>query len=181
MTDGSELYAVLAEFRESERLLDAARSLREQGFGPLDAFTPFPIEGLAETLGFHDRRVPWIALAGGALGLAGGFLMQAWPNLSYPLWVGGRPVVTPMGFGMITFVLMILGAVAGAIGSMFVLNRLPRLNHPMFDADDFSFESQDRFFLAVFPGKDFDRNEVGKALAALHPKAIIDVPGKPKL
>jgi len=180
MAEHAQPYAVLAEFGTSERLIEAVRRIREQGFTNIDAFTPFPVEGLADALHFRDRKVPVATLLGGIAGGLIGFLMQAGVNLDYPLWIGGRPLIAVPAFIMITFELLVLGAVLAGIGTMFVANRLPRLNHPLFDAEDFRFESDDRFFLAIFADADFDRNEAGKALAALDPRAIIDVPGRPQ-
>jgi len=179
MAERVEPYAVLAEFDSSARLIEAARQVRAQGFANIDAFTPFPVEGLADAIGFQSRSVPVATLLGGLAGAALGFLMQVATNLDYPLWIGGRPLIAVPAFLLITFEMLVLGAVLAGIGTMFIANRLPRLNHPLFDADDFRFESDDRFFLAIFADEQFDRNEAGKALAALEPRAIIDVPGKP--
>lgn len=181
MAEHAMPYAVLAEFDSAERLLEAVRDIRRQGYDNIDAFTPFPVKGLAEALNFRDRKVPIATLLGGIVGALAGFLMQAGASLDYPLWVGGRGLVPVPAFLLITFEMMVLGAVLSGIGTMFIANRLPRLNHPLFDADDFCLESDDRFFLAIFSGPDFDRDAAGKSLAALHPDKIIDVPGKPEL
>ena len=177
MADPADLYAVLAEFDAPERLVDAAKAVRARGFRRLDAFTPYPVDGLAEALGFRSQAVPIATLAGGIVGALTGYLMQVATNLDYPLWVGGRPLIAPPAFVLITFELLVLGAVLGGIGAMFVANRLPRLNHPIFDADSFDLAAPDRFFLAIMAGEGFDRNEAGKALTACKPRAIIDVPG----
>ena len=180
MAEHPPLYALLAEFDAPELLVKAAKEMHAQGFRRIEAFTPYPVEGLAEAIGFSEHRVPPAMLIGGVIGAVAGFLMQVGATLDFPLWVGGRPLVAVPAFMLITFELTVLGAVLGCIGTMLALNRLPRLNHPMFDADRFSLASDDRFFLALLPGKDFDRDAAGKALAALHPQAIIDVPGRPE-
>jgi len=174
-------YVVLAEFETAERLLAAVRTIRQRGFDRIDAFTPFPIEGLSDALGLRDDKVPRAMLVGGFLGAVAGFMMQVGTNLDFPLWIGGRPLIAVPAFMLITFEILVLGAVLAGIGTMFAANRLPRLNHPLFDGDRFDLSAEDRFFLAIFPDKGFDRDAAGKALAALSPAAIIDVPGKPKL
>lgn len=175
----AKLHAVLAEFNDPARLLAAARALREQGFARLDAYTPFPVAGLASILAIRDHRVPLVTLAGGVAGLAFGFGLQVWGNLAYAIPVGGRPLVAPPAFILTTFALGVLAATFAAVLSTLLLNRLPKLNHSLFDAPDFGFTRGDRFFVAILAGPGFDRDAAGKALAALHPRAIIDVPARP--
>lgn len=170
----AEPYAVLAEFRDPEALVAAARAIRGQGFRDLDAFTPYPVEGLDAALGLTDTRVPKAFLIGGIAGALAGFLMQVGTNLDFPLWIGGRPLIAFPAFLLITFETTVLGAVLSGILTMLAANRLPRLHHPIFDVKDFSLAGDDRFYLAILAGKDFDRAAAGKALAALAPHAILD-------
>ncbi len=176
MADLPPLYAVLAEFAEPQALVDATRRLRAQGFTRVDAFTPFPVDGLAEALGFSERRVPLATLVGGIVGAVAGFLMQVGTNLDFPLWIGGRPLVAVPAFMLIVFELMVLFAVLGGIGTMLISNRLPRLHHPLFDAERFHLASSDRFFLAVLAGPGFDPAAARTALARLNPTSLTDVP-----
>jgi hypothetical protein len=167
--------ALLAEFRTAEQLLDAAKRARTAGFRRIDGASPFPVEGLAEAIGFRDNRVPLLTLAGGILGAASGYGMQVLTNLDYPLDIGGRPLVAPPAFALITFELMVLGAVLAGIIGMLALNRLPRLNHPLFGVESFRLASADAFFLIVFA----DDPRFGRArrfLETLDPVRIDDVP-----
>ena len=176
----AKLYGLLAEFDTPEKLLDAARAMRAADCGELDAFSPFPVEGLAEALDFRTSAVQTATLIGGVVGAASGFLMQVYTNLDFRLWIGGRPLVAVPAFMLITFELMVLGAVLACIGTMLVANRLPRLNHPVFEAEEFNLGRPDRFFLAVLAGKGFDRDRAGKALAKLKPEAIVEIPQAPE-
>ena len=115
-------------------------------------------------------------LIGGATGALLGFLMQVATNLDYPLWIGGRPLIAVPAFLLICFEMLVLGAVLAGIGTMLIANRLPRLHHPVFAADRLDLSADDRFFLAILADAAFDRDAAGKALAAMHPRAIIEVP-----
>jgi hypothetical protein len=143
------LYALVAEFDRPDALLGAARQARQQGFRRLEAFSPFPVDGLADPLKFRERWIAPIMLAGGLAGLLGGFAMQAWVTLDFPLNVGGRPVLAWPAFTLIALELMFLGAVSAGVLAMLLMNRLPRLHHPLFEIDEFHFASSDKFFLAV--------------------------------
>ena len=45
-----ELYGLLAEFDEPGALVHAARRTRQASFRNFDAFSPMPVEGLAEAV-----------------------------------------------------------------------------------------------------------------------------------
>jgi len=170
-------YGLLAEFDTPEALLDAARRAREDGYRDLDAFTPFPVHGLAEVLDIRDTRVLWLGLAGGVFGFALALLMQVGANWSYPLDVGGRPVYALSAFAVIAFELTVLfAALFPAIG-MLALNGLPRLNYPVFAASHFHLASRDRFFLCVRAGDArFDPEQTAQYLGRIGARTVELVP-----
>ena len=59
----------------------------------MDAYTPYPVEGLAEELGLRSTRVPFVVLMAAIIGAAAGFFMQYWSMaVNYPFNAGGRPL-----------------------------------------------------------------------------------------
>src|SRR5262249_3363894 len=62
------LYGLVAEFETPTELVQAARSAREAGYRKMDAYTPFPVEGLTEALGFRRTKMPMLILIGGIVG-----------------------------------------------------------------------------------------------------------------
>ena len=143
----SALYGMMAEFKSSEELVEAVRTVRRQGYRAMDAYTPFPIEGLAEELGFRWNFLPAIVLCGGIIGAVGGFFMQYYANvISLPLNIGGRPHDSWPAFIPVTFELSILVAALFAVLGMLALNRLPMPNHPVFNEPRFELASRNRFF-----------------------------------
>jgi type VI secretion system protein ImpK len=54
------LYGVIAEFTDPQALLTAANATREAGYTSVDAFSPFPIHGLAEAIGFTKSKLSTI-------------------------------------------------------------------------------------------------------------------------
>lgn len=150
LADAPEIYGVLAEFPSAEALVDAAHKVREAGYRHTDAYSPLPIRGLAEALGFHRTRLPLVVLAGGVLGGLAAYAMQYWMTVvDYPLNIGGRPLHSWPSFIPVTFELTILGAALATVLGMLALNGLPRPHHPLFNVPEFSLASQNRFFLCI--------------------------------
>ena len=160
------MYGLMAEFETAEELLAAAWSVREEGYDHLDAYTPFPVEGLADAIGFSRNRVPIAVLGGGILGGGLAYFMQWYINvIDYPINVGGRPYHSWPAFIPVTFELTILFAAFGALIGMLALNRLPKLYHPVFNAPHFDRASQDRFFLCIeAEDPQFDRERTRQLL-----------------
>lgn len=145
-----DLYGLMAEFEDVDALMAAAHEAREAGYTRLDAFTPFPVEGMADALGLRERRLPMIALIGGVIGAVGGYFLQYGLNaIDYPINVGGRPLNAWPAFTVPAFEMAVLGACLALLLGMLILNRLPRLNHPVFNAPSFGRATVDRFFLLI--------------------------------
>ena len=67
----------MAEFKSAGALLQAADRAHRDGFRKLDAFSAFPVHGLAEAMGHHDKRVQ-MAAGGGIAGAIAGFSLCMW-------------------------------------------------------------------------------------------------------
>jgi ActD protein len=176
--NGSEnIYGLMAEFSGGEEILCAAKTAHEHGFRKIDAFTPFPIEGLAEALGQKKSRVPLIVLIAGICGGLGGYFIEWYANVvSYPVNIGGRPLNSWPMFVPITFELTILSAALAAIVGMLALNQLPEPYHPVFNAPDFDRASTDKFFLCIeATDPKFDLQATRKFLEILNPELISEV------
>lgn len=144
------IYGLIAEFDSPEALLEAARRACAAGFRKIDAYSPFPVDGLAEAIGFHHTRVPLLVLIGGIIGCLGGFFLQYWVAvIDYPINIGGRPFNSWPSFIPVTFELTILIASLFAFFGVLALNRLPMPYHPVFNVERFELASRNRFFLCI--------------------------------
>jgi hypothetical protein len=144
------IYGLLAEFASAAELVTAAQRAHERGFRQMEAYTPYPVEGLADFTGVRGRRLPLIVLAGGIIGGSGALFMQWYSStIGYPLNVGGRPYASWPAFMPIAFESTILVAAVAAVLGMLWLNGLPQPYHPVFNAPRFELASRDRFFLCI--------------------------------
>jgi hypothetical protein len=172
------LYGVIAEFSSAQELLDAATAANHRGYKEMDAYSPFPIHGLAEAVGFHSTKLPLIVLGGGILGGLGGFFMCWYANvISYPLNIGGKPYNSWPAWIPITFECTILVAAFAAVFGMLGLNGLPMPYHPVFNVKRFDQASRDKFFL-VIQARDpkFEIDDCATFLESLKPREVTDVP-----
>jgi hypothetical protein len=171
------IYGLLAEFETPEGLLEAAKQTSASGYKRIDAFTPMPVEGLADAVGFHRTSLPLVVLIGGILGGLTGFFMQYYANVySFPLNIAGKPWNSWPAFIPITFELTILGASLFCVFGMLAMNGLPAPYHPVFNAARFAFASRDRFFLLIKArDKQFDPIRTKEFLQTLHAREVSEV------
>ena len=163
------LYGIMAEFVEHEQVLEAAKRAYAEGYREMDAFSPFPIEGLAEAIGHEFTVVPLFTLLGGIVGGLGAYFME-WYSMGplYPINVGGRPFNSWPNYIPVTFELTVLIASLSAFATMLALNRLPQLYHPVFNVPEFRRASIDRFFLCIeIRDPKFDREGTRRFLESL--------------
>jgi hypothetical protein len=170
-------YGLLAEFANPDDLVAAAARAYTDGYRRMDAYTPFPVHGLAEAIGFHTNRLPLLVLLGGILGAAAGFGSQYYAAvIDYPLNVGGRPLNSWPAFIPITFEVTILFAALTAVLGMLALNGLPQPYHPVFNAPRFALATRDRFFLCIeATDPRFDPQTTRQLLETLGAKEVTDV------
>jgi Protein of unknown function (DUF3341) len=173
----SQLFGVMGEFSTPEDLLAATKKARAAGYKHVEAYTPFPVEGLSEAVGFKWTAVPLLTLMGGVGGGLTGFGLQYWvAAITYPINIGGRPLNSWPAFIPVTFELTVLGASIFAVFGMLALNKLPQPYHPVFNVERFSQASTDKFFLCI-EARDpkFDLVETSKFLQSLHAQHVNEV------
>ncbi len=170
-------YGLLAQFSSAEQLLQAALQARSASADMrIEAFSPFPIQGLDEALGAPGSPIPGLMGLGGLLAGGGTFLLEGYSAvMNYPINVGGRPLGSWPAFVPPAVEMAILGAVLFGVVAMLTGNRLPRLHHPLFEVPEFERASVDGFFL-LLRGSAEDIDAGRTFLQRLSPVAIHEVP-----
>ena len=173
----NKLHGLIAEFDYPQDLSSAAKKAYEAGYRTMEAYSPFPIHHLAESMGVTKTRIPAAVLCGGIIGCCTGFGMQVFSCVvNYPLNVGGRPDFSWPSFIPITFELTVLFAAFSAFLSMLGSNGFPRPYHPVFNAKNFERASRDGFFLCIAAeDKIFDLEKTRNFLTGLKPKEVSEV------
>jgi hypothetical protein len=183
-------YGLMAEFATPDALVHAAGAVHREGYTKIDALTPMPIEGLAESMGYHDRRIQKLILAGGIAGALFGLGLQLHVNLvnwninlggvylsGYPLNIGGRPLVSLPAFIVPAFETTILFAALTAVIGTLALCGFPQPYHPVFNVKRFRERgSTDGLFLCVEAvDPKFDAARTRELLQGLGARGVYDV------
>ncbi len=134
---------ILGLFRDEEPLLHAVHELRKEGNKIHEVYTPFPVHGLDEALGYKRSRLPRAAFLFGCLGGTLGLSMQAWMlGVDWPMNIGGKPALAWVDFVPVTFELTVLITALGMVAtylvsSDFIPGNEPKIPDPRITSDVF--------------------------------------------
>jgi hypothetical protein len=116
---------LVATFSNEHSLREAAGQLRAHNFRIYDAYTPYPVHGLAELIGVRHSRLPIASLAAGLAGLGIALAFQFYAaSFDWPLNVGGKPANSMLAFVPITFEITVLCAGLATAGAFLVRSGL---------------------------------------------------------
>jgi len=116
-------------FEEKEKFLEQLRVLVQEGVPGerIRVITPFGVPEVEEILPGKRSKVRFFALVGAASGTVTGFAFTILTSLSWPLIVGGKPIVSIPPFIIIAFALTILFGALSTFAGFLLLSRLPSL------------------------------------------------------
>lgn len=176
-TEEQKLYGLLAEFPSADELNKATKAVYDAGYRKFDAYSPFPIEPVIESMHAHHNWVPFVVLTAGIIGGLTGFGMEYYGSvIHYPLNIGNRPLYSWPAWIPVIFELTVLFASFSGVIGMLIMNGLPEPYHPLFNVERFSRASQDGFFLAIEAvDPKYDHMATKKFLESLHPSEVFDV------
>ncbi len=117
-------------------LLKAVKQVQAAGFTIHEVFTPYPVHGLAQALGYRRSRLPRVAFLFGLLGTILALWMQYYMlGMDWPMNIGGKNFTPLPTFIPVTFELTVLLSSAGMVGVFLTISHLrpgkkPQLFHP---------------------------------------------------
>ncbi len=144
-------------FGDDAVVLKAVTSVRDKGVKIEEVFTPFPIHGMEDALGYDRSRLPIVAFLFAMTGMSCAILMQvSMLVIDWPMIIGGKPNFSYPDFVPVTFELSILFAAFGMVGTFLVRSDLKPYKKPkIFDLRS----TDDKHIMAV----DLDRNNTAEA------------------
>jgi len=168
---------LLAEFTDPQRFVDAARRARGVHYRLLDAYTPFPVEGVVELLEPRRSHIRLAMFIGGVAMAALAYGVQYYSAvISYPYNSGGRPLNAWPAFMLVPFATGILLAAICGFATFLFETGLPKLRDPLFAVEGFERASQDRFLLTIEqPDEENDRQRAIEFLRRCGASSIMRV------
>lgn len=167
-------YGLAATFNSAKEIYQAAGKVREEGFSRWECYTPLAVHGLDAQMGYPRSKVPCFTLAGGVTGFFTGTLIVWYMNAyDYPLIVGGKPFFSPIFPFPVMYELTILLAAFGTFFGMFIMNKLPRHNHPIFEHPNFARTGDDKFVIVIeIEDPKFEEDETSAFLKKIGGKSV---------
>lgn len=147
---------LLGIFTDEDVLLGAVSKIRIDGVRIQEVYTPFPVHGLDEALGYKASNLPIVAFLFGLTGtICALLLMILTMGYDWPMVIGGKPFIPLPNFIPITFELTVLLASLGMVGTFFVISNLKPWGTPFM----FDHRSTDNKFVMVI---DIDKNKISQ-------------------
>ncbi|WP_424964189.1 DUF3341 domain-containing protein [Ekhidna sp.] len=148
---------VLGVYDDEDVLMDAIKNVRESGVKIEEVYSPFPVHGIEEVLGYKRS---WLSVAAFMFGITGTCLaltmMVGMMGIDWPMIIGGKDYIPIPSFIPVTFEMTVLLASFGMVGTFFVISNLKPWGKPrIYDIRI----TDDKHVMAI----DLDRNDKSEA------------------
>lgn len=119
------LQFILGKYKDPDSTCESVRNLQSEGIGVYDVYSPFPIHGMENLLGFKRSRLTVAAFLFGMTGMLCAVLMQVYMLVfDWPMDIGGKPNFQGPALVPITFELTVLFAAFGMVFTFFLVNKM---------------------------------------------------------
>ncbi|MCZ8072385.1 MAG: DUF3341 domain-containing protein [Cytophagales bacterium] len=127
----SNKHFIVGIFEDEDVLLKAVENSRDKGVKIHEVYSPFPVHGLDEALGYKRSRLPIAAFLFGMTGTSLALLMQFWMlGYDWPMIIGGKNHASLPPFVPVTFELTVLLAAFGMVGTFFIVSDMKPYKYP---------------------------------------------------
>ena len=122
---------VVGIFNDEDVLLHAVENIRGKGVKIQEVFSPFPVHGLDEVLGYKRSRLPIAAFFFGMTGTSLALIMQIWMlGYDWPMIIGGKDFVSLPPFIPVTFEMTVLLSAFGMVITFFIVSDMKPYKWP---------------------------------------------------
>jgi hypothetical protein len=123
---------IVGVFEDEDVLINAVRKVRTTGVRIHEVYSPFPVHGLDEALGYTRSRLPIAAFIFGVLGTALALIMQIWMlGYDWPMIIGGKNFASLPPFIPVTFELTVLLSALGMVATFLIVSDMKPYGWPV--------------------------------------------------
>jgi hypothetical protein len=150
-------------FDDEDVLLHAVDQIRDKGVKIEEVYSPFPVHGLDEALGYKRSRLPIAAFMFGLTGTGLALIMQIWMlGYDWPMIIGGKNFASLPPFIPVTFELTVLLSALGMVATFLIVSDMKPYHWPrQFDLRS----TDDKHVMAIDLGANrLSKTDIGRIL-----------------
>jgi Protein of unknown function (DUF3341) len=154
----ADKHFVVGIFDDEDVLLKGIKKVRNSGVKIQEVYSPFPVHGIDDALGYKKSRLPIAAFMFGMTGTSLALLMQIWMlGYDWPMIIGGKNFASLPPFIPVTFELTVLLSALGMVGTFMIVSDMKPYKWPrQFDIRSTDDKHVMAIDLAVNAGKSKD-------------------------
>jgi hypothetical protein len=123
---------IVGVFEDEDVLIDAVTKVRTTGVKIHEVYSPFPVHGLDEALGYKRTRLPIAAFIFGLTGTSLALIMQIWMlGYDWPMIIGGKNFASLPPFIPVTFELTVLLSALGMVATFMIVSDMKPYRWPV--------------------------------------------------
>jgi hypothetical protein len=127
----ADKHFVVGIYDDEDVLLDGIKKVRDSGVKIQEVYSPFPVHGIDDALGYKKTRLPIAAFMFGITGTGLALLMQIWMlGFDWPMIIGGKNFASLPPFIPVTFELTVLLSALGMVGTFMIVNDMKPYKWP---------------------------------------------------
>jgi hypothetical protein len=127
----ADKHFVTGVFDDEDVLLKAVKKVRGSGVKIHEVYSPFPVHGLDEELGYKRSRLPIAAFMFGMTGTTLALVMQYWMlGYDWPMIIGGKNFASLPPFIPVTFELTVLISALGMVATFLIVSDMKPYKWP---------------------------------------------------
>jgi hypothetical protein len=133
MSKGSDF--LVGIYDDEDVLLQGIKGIRDKGVKIHEVYSPFPVHGIEDALGYKRSRLSIVAFIFGLLGTSLALTMQVgMMTIDWPMIIGGKDYFPLPSFIPVTFELTVLLSALGMVGTFLIISDLKPWGKPkLFD------------------------------------------------